>query len=257
MDISIKCNILCIVLVLLIVAFIYCMIKYSSKGCLRKNWISIFPILFSLIALANCYPRTEKLGFDYLGVIVGILALLFTVLIGLQIFNTVSFERKIKKFIIEELRTQENKIDTKLNIESEIQSIKINNAKEMITDVSNRAKSIAICISLSNLGYVLYQNKDYKNAIITLFNALGAWNKQIQEEREIKEAYKKTIYILKEMMKMNIGLELEKEGIDIYIKIAQRTEDEDIIRYAYSLKEKKCSSASANKLTTKEIVNSK
>ena len=54
MEISSERSLLCIVIVLLIIAFIYCMVKYSSKRCMRKNWISIF----------NCSAWLEHIRFN-------------------------------------------------------------------------------------------------------------------------------------------------------------------------------------------------
>lgn len=181
MDISIKCNILCIVLVLLIVAFIYCMIKYSSKGCLRKNWISIFPILFSLIALVNCYPRIEQLGFDYLGLIVGILALLVTVLIGWNIYSVVDFDSKKKEFnnvinsMKKEIERMNNVIDTKyeklqneFNNEIECKSSVCKEKHKQIINKCNSEKSQII-------EYINNQYKECKSYV----------DSQIQIERKI------------------------------------------------------------------------
>lgn len=97
MEITLKFSLLCIVILGFLVVFVCCLIKYFRKNFFRKNWISIFPILFSLIALANCYPRTENLEFDYLGVIVGVLSLLITILIGWNIYTMVDFNRKTKE----------------------------------------------------------------------------------------------------------------------------------------------------------------
>jgi hypothetical protein len=55
-----------------------------------KNWnyisivISTFAIVLSIIAICNVYPR--ELGIDYLGLIVGVLALITTILLGWQIY---------------------------------------------------------------------------------------------------------------------------------------------------------------------------
>ena len=55
--------------------------------------------LFSLIVLCKCFPRLIEIpnetGFDYIGLIVGILALLVTMLIGWQIYNALSLEQKV------------------------------------------------------------------------------------------------------------------------------------------------------------------
>lgn len=64
------------------------------------KWIlSIVSFLFSLIVLCKCFPRLIEIpnetGFDYIGLIVGILALLVTMLIGWQIYNALSLEQKV------------------------------------------------------------------------------------------------------------------------------------------------------------------
>lgn len=64
----------------------------------HERW-AIYPLLlFSLVAsvtaICRTCPRTE-LDFDYMGLIVGILALLVTMLIGWQIYNALSLEQKV------------------------------------------------------------------------------------------------------------------------------------------------------------------
>ena len=54
----------------------------------------LFSLLASVIAICRTHPRVE-LEFDYIGLIVGILALLVTMLIGWQIYNAMNLDRKV------------------------------------------------------------------------------------------------------------------------------------------------------------------
>lgn len=56
-------------------------------------------LLISVIAICIAGYRTPDLGFDYQGVIAGILSLLVTVLIGWQIYNAMEIKNEIKKEI--------------------------------------------------------------------------------------------------------------------------------------------------------------
>lgn len=58
--------------------------------------ISIISLIVSILVLVNYCP-TQNLQFDYLGVIVGILALLVTALIGAQVSQYVFVDKKIEK----------------------------------------------------------------------------------------------------------------------------------------------------------------
>ena len=53
-------------------------------------------LTFSIISLCNSQPRTS--GLDYIGVIVGILSLLVTILIGWQITNYFMFEKRTRAY---------------------------------------------------------------------------------------------------------------------------------------------------------------
>ncbi|WP_274973059.1 hypothetical protein [Bacteroides fluxus] len=59
--------------------------------------LSVTAIAISIIALCRVYPHTSDLGLDYQGVIVGILALLVTAVIGLNIYTLVDFKRATKE----------------------------------------------------------------------------------------------------------------------------------------------------------------
>lgn len=73
---------------------------------MKKEHIFFFIIfatfLVSFVSLGiSCYRAEMNLGFDYMGVIVGILALLVTILIGLQLYNYI-FARENIQLIVDE-----------------------------------------------------------------------------------------------------------------------------------------------------------
>ncbi|MDD3040152.1 hypothetical protein [Bacteroides sp.] len=61
-----------------------------------SNCLSIAAIIFSIVAICVSLPSSPELGIDYIGVIVGILSFLVTLLIGWQIYNAVTIEKRIK-----------------------------------------------------------------------------------------------------------------------------------------------------------------
>lgn len=58
--------------------------------------VSIFALLLSIIAICRSFYRTVELGFDYMGVIVGSLAILVTFLVGWNIYSAIDAKEKIK-----------------------------------------------------------------------------------------------------------------------------------------------------------------
>ncbi len=75
-----------------------------KKEDLHRNriaWIalglSVVAAITSVIAISIAAYRSPNLGFDYQGVIVGILSLLVTILIGWQIYNALEIKKEIKK----------------------------------------------------------------------------------------------------------------------------------------------------------------
>lgn len=59
--------------------------------------LSSIAIAVSIIALCISAYRTPELGFDYMGVLVGILALLVTILIGWQVFNAIQMQTTLRE----------------------------------------------------------------------------------------------------------------------------------------------------------------
>ena len=68
-----------------------------------ERWI-LYPLLVGMGSIITCCwsPRIIKgndLGFDYLGLIVGVLSLLVTILIGWNIYTLIDFDSKINKIV--------------------------------------------------------------------------------------------------------------------------------------------------------------
>lgn len=70
------------------------MSKYGNTITLILSAISI---MVSVAALCRTYPHTSDLGMDYQGVIVGILALLVTVLVGMNLYTLEISEGRQRK----------------------------------------------------------------------------------------------------------------------------------------------------------------
>lgn len=87
----------------------------------------LFSLLASVIAICRTCPRAvtqQDLGLDYMGIIVGILSLLIGLLVGWQIYNAVTINKKIDK--IDEIanRIVEEKIkDYDHNVEAVIKQL--------------------------------------------------------------------------------------------------------------------------------------
>lgn len=98
--------------------------KYDErKGCgCTLAFLSITAIIISVVALALVEPRTLKInewgdidaGFDYLGFIIGVLALMVTLMVGWNIWQTIDAKNAIKGFE-EKTKNYEQDLQNKVN----------------------------------------------------------------------------------------------------------------------------------------------
>ena len=76
------------------------------KSKIIQNTITIVALVISIISLCvACFRNEAVLGFDYIGVIVGILAVLVTVLIGLQLYNFIYAREQVKNIVDQQIRS--------------------------------------------------------------------------------------------------------------------------------------------------------
>lgn len=105
------------------------MSKYGNTITLILSAISI---MVSVAALCRTYPHTSDLGMDYQGVIVGMLALLVTILIGWQIYTAINVKEELKD--IKDLRREINKQGRDIYIRSTNNLFEFQSAMFMMYD---------------------------------------------------------------------------------------------------------------------------
>lgn len=105
------------------------MSKYGNTITLILSAISI---MVSVAALCRTYPHTSDLGMDYQGVIVGMLALLVTILIGWQIYTAINVKEELKN--IKDLRREINKQERDIYIRSTNNLFEFQSAMFMMYD---------------------------------------------------------------------------------------------------------------------------
>ena len=120
----------------------------------KENWalgLSIVAMTIAIIATCIAAYRTPELGFDYQGVIVGILSLLVTVLIGWNIYTFIDIKgtsQKIDKFRAEfEGKIKKSSLETQFDVKKEreyilqtIMALINNENKNLISHLINDMK---------------------------------------------------------------------------------------------------------------------
>ncbi len=91
--------------------------------------ISVLALLFSIIAICRSFYRTVDLGFDYMGVIVGVLAILVTCLVAWNIHSAIDANHKIS-----EVRNEVNMLQSSINSDRLASERKINKLKAELYD---------------------------------------------------------------------------------------------------------------------------
>ena len=91
--------------------------------------ISVLALLFSIIAICRSFYRTVDLGFDYMGVIVGVLAILVTCLVAWNIHSAIDANHKIS-----EVRNEVNNLQSSINSDRLASERKINKLKAELYD---------------------------------------------------------------------------------------------------------------------------
>ena len=194
------------------------LINIDFQGLMKKEsstenlgWVAIAlssaALLLAALAVCRSYRTVSAVTLDYLGVFASVLSLLVTALVAFEVYRAFSFDKSVRKTVKKRLR---------------------------------EAECSASCLSLAQLGNALFNrinNKDYGDAIQTLFNALILSEKTRMSELGI-EAKKNAIIILEKISDKlpldttTIKFESNWEQINKMKSIAYRIGSEKIIRLA-------------------------
>ena len=170
---------------------------------------SIAAITISIIATTIATYRTPELGFDYQGVIVGILSLLTTTLIGWQIYNVIY-------------------IDSKIDI-----SLKraIDDQYAIIDKRTKSAKEEAIGTSLFNVGQAMFYNGFYNLALDNYIKAINAIHCSDMENKEahVEKCFQKIMLTISKIKAHSNEYTLDEKSIDSYTNLLLPINDERII----------------------------
>ncbi len=198
--------------------------KSNRWKCNCSVIVSVASFVLSLIVLIITLPRIGNLQFDYMGFIVGVLAIIVTLLIGWQIFTNITVERTLN----EKIKKQHQMIQKELKgLESEI--------SHRTSDASN----IAMALSLAQMGISQVYNEDFSNAIRSLMNALIFCVKIEDKDELYKEVYSNVTEKIKEFAREHeqvIITNLSQEEIGLFVDAAIKTNDIEIIAFTMRFK---------------------
>ena len=98
-------------------------VKSEIKNIIWKI-ISALSLILSIIAICRLFYRTADLGFDYLGVIVGSLAIMVTYLVAWNIHTAIDANNKIKEMRNEIVTLRSSIVSDKLSSERKVNKLK-------------------------------------------------------------------------------------------------------------------------------------
>lgn len=102
--------------------------------------LSLIAIVLSIIAVCVTYPRNEDSGLDYIGIIIGILGVLVTVLVGWQLYNALN----LKELVDQTKKAKEDAIEAKETALSKVETIqqRIDAASKRLNELSANIKGL-------------------------------------------------------------------------------------------------------------------
>lgn len=216
----------------------------EAKSCISII-LSIVALVVSLLLMFPCLPRilsNNEIQFDYIGAIVGILALLVTILIGWNIYQLVdvkgirkdfeAYKEDVKSDINRHLLLEENALVveySKARDWNKVLTIRSNMAHRLRqllengsdTDISDFVSSVTQMINKDLKGNEYMQYGAQLAGFMTLFQQLSKYDKRITE---IYNQYKENDSKYRKPAQMSgISNDCEKKTIKYVVAICQFT----------------------------------
>lgn len=136
--------------------------------------VAAIALVLSIIAICGLYYRTTDLGIDYIGIIVGILAILVTCLVAWNIYSVIDANKKI-----DEMRNELNAIKSSIDIDKIKYEKSINTLKAELYDnvvsidrysLGFEKASVATNLLINMISSIEYliRSEEYKKAELQL-----------------------------------------------------------------------------------------
>lgn len=102
--------------------------------------LSLIAIVLSIVAICVTYPRSQDSSLDYIGIIIGILGVLVTVLVGWQLYNALN----LKELVAQTKKAKEDAIEAKETALSKVETIqqRIDAASKRLNELSANIKGL-------------------------------------------------------------------------------------------------------------------
>lgn len=175
----------------------------DKKGRFTIWLISIVALTMSVASVCVACFRTGDLGFDYQGVIVGVLSLLVTALIGWQIYSTIAMEERMRKIAerIVSHKADEIKVEFYRSLADTynsltLSSIKANKPIESILYLNNQFTCVLRCNDMNQAN----------NVITNMMGIIKKFKDECRDNKELKEILKAHIESMKILLGINPGL---------------------------------------------------
>ncbi|OJV48980.1 MAG: hypothetical protein BGO40_03505 [Chryseobacterium sp. 39-10] len=163
---------------------------------MKRNIVSYISILISLFTLFLFWSRLEPITIEWMGVLIGILAILTTVLIGWNIFIVIDFKKLTKEIELKHLSLV-NYSETNLLMMYKTSADFAIERNNIFGIINNSIFAIDIAIRLGNLSLAesllnrilevapdtITMNSFYKSMLTKSFYSIKNWNKVNGYER--------------------------------------------------------------------------
>lgn len=199
----------------------------STYICASSITFSIIAIILSIFAICKSYPSGD-LGFDYQGIIVGVLSTITAILIAWQVIQLVQLYT-IDKKVEEKMESYISQIDKKIE--------KIDNRHTTTSiEISDQISKLKYHVT-QRLGDLFGENGEQEKRLLFYFEALD----KLSSEHKFEELQKDALLGIKSIIDC-YDINLSKKDYYKYMKILNKTiQNKDVelikIHLEHALKE--------------------
>lgn len=147
--------------------------------------VSIIAITLSIIAICVSYPRSADSNFDYIGIIVGILGVLVSILIGWQLYNALN----LKELVNQTENAKKDAIEAKNKAEQMLNDIQVSTTEltSKVTTLSDDVSHLSNCNkgNIENISTITKKMVDLQSIVkdsIELYKSLQSYIEKLNEE---------------------------------------------------------------------------